>query len=217
MDACVAETKASFSEDPTERNSDRSRSRKSYPDEALGNPKRMKEWDNTHAGGRIQPRARTKEQHQTLIRYKWWCEDNGLGICHLMISHAQADMAGLDEAKRLKKAGPTVINLQQQNTFVSQIERPRRSPDPGLQNKEKRDISGTTYRAAFESYVLLKALHMHQSFMFRDFLEISPNHFRKIILRLKKKDLISPTEPRSCPRTYSLTSKFLMQLCGREY
>jgi len=63
MDACVAEAKASFSEDPTERNSDRSRSRKSYPDEALGNPKRMKEWDNTHAGGRIQPRARTKGQH----------------------------------------------------------------------------------------------------------------------------------------------------------
>ena len=134
-----------------------------------------------------------------------------------MISHAQADMAGFNEVRPLKKVGPIVLNLQQQNTFVSQVERPRRSPDPGLLNMAKRDISGTTYRAAFESYVLLKALYIQRSFMFRDFLELSPNHFRKIIIGLKNKSLISPTEPRSCPRTYSLTPKFLMQLYGREY
>jgi len=81
----------------------------------------------------------------------------------------------------------------------------------------KRDISGTTYRAAFESYVLLKALYIQRSFMFRDFLELNHNHFRKTVLRLKNKGLITPTEPRSCPRTYYLTPKFLMHLKSREY
>ena len=119
MDAGVTETKESLSEDPTERNSDRTRYRKSYPDEALGNPKRMKEWANTHAGGRIQPRTRTKEQHQVLMRFKWWCQDNGQDICHLMVSHAQADMAGFDDVRTLKMVGPTVINLATEYIYQS--------------------------------------------------------------------------------------------------
>lgn len=190
---------------------------KNYPPEALKNPRRMKEWDNAHAGGRVQPRARTKQQHRALLRWKWWCEDQGLDLCHRIISQAQADLAALDEVRTLKTAGPTIINLQQQNTFISQVERPRRLPDPGLLNMAKRDISGTTYRAAFESLVLLKALRMKYPFMFLDFREIKPNHFRKVILRLKRKGWIAPVEPRSNPRTYRLTPKFLMDVYGREY
>jgi len=188
-----------------------------YPIEVLGNPKRVREWDNAHKGGRINPRARSKEQHQALLRLKYFCEDNGLDICHLIVSHAQSDIAAFDKIQPIKKAGTTVINLQQQNTFISKVSRPRRVPDPGLLSMSKRDISGTTYRGAFESYIILKALQMQHSFCFRDFLEISPNHFKKIISRLKRKGLVSPVEPRTCPRFYRLTPKLLMSLVIREY
>lgn len=177
----------------------------------------MKEWDKAHKGGRINPRARSKEQHQALLRYKYWCEDNGLDICHLIISHAQSDMAAFDTIKPIKKAGPIILNLQQQNTFISQVTTPRRITDPGLLSMAKRDISGTTYRLAFESLVVLKALQMQHSFCYRDFPEISHNHFKKVILRLKRKSLVSPIEPRTCPRFYRLTPKLLMSLVAREY
>ena len=188
-----------------------------YPLEVLDNPKRMKEWDNAHKGGRIGPRARSREQHQALLRYKYFCEDNGLDICHLIICHAQSDIAASDKIQPIKKAEATIINLQQQNTFISQVVRPRRVADPGLLSMAKRDISGTTYRLAFESLVILKALQMQHSLCFRDFPEIRHNHFKKVILRLKRKGLVAPIEPRTCPRFYRLTPKLLMSLVVREY
>lgn len=189
-----------------------------YPEEVLGNPKRMIEWDNAHAKGRINPRARTREQHQELLRLKYFCEDNGLSTCHVIISLVRSFISGWGAIKSFSKEGqPFIVNLQQQNTFVSQIARPRRVVDPGLLSKAKRDIRGTTYRLAFESYLLLKGLRMRRSFCFQDFFEIGANHFKKIVFRLKRKGLIVAVEPRTCPRFYKLTLKCLVRLGVMEY
>ena len=187
-----------------------------YPPEASGYPKRMCEWDKAHKGGRISPRARTMEQHRQLLRYKWWCEDSGVDICHLIVSHAQADIAGFDEIEPFIKTGLNIINLQQQNNFISQVARLRRSPDPGVLNSSNRGIPGTTYRLAFEDHVLPRALRLSRSFCFRDFPNLTHNHFKKIILRLKKKEYIVAQNPRTCPRLYIVTPQLLFEIVDRE-
>ena len=126
-------------------NTNNKKSEAIYPSEVKDNLKRIREWDNAKAGGRIQPRARTKEQHKTLLRFKYWCEDNGLDICHMIISHVQADMEAFD-AKRsvdLKKSEIGTIIINQQNTFISQVQRPRRLND-SLLGISKQYASNTT-------------------------------------------------------------------------
>ena len=83
-----------------------------------------------------------------------------------------------------------------------------------------RGISGTTYRLAFEAYVLQRALQMKRSFCFEDIPNLSHNHFKKIILRLKKKGYVVARNPRTCPRFYRLTPKYrayLLEIVDREY
>jgi len=184
----------------------------SYPPEANGNPKRMKEWEEAHKRGELHIRANSNEEHRQLLRIKWWCQDNGTSTCVLFIDLSESLLEASDAVQPLKKHGPMVVNIQQQNTFVHTVQRFRRVADPGFLSFSKRDISGTTYRLAFEALVILKALQISRSFCFRDFPELSPNHFRKLILLLKRKGKVAPVEPRSCPRFYRLTPKLLMSI-----
>lgn len=192
---------------------------KTYPPEAVGNPKRMEEWDNPHdKSGRIKTsgfRPATVEAYREVLRFKWKVKDLGSDICFLYCSYAQSFNAfqdGLETKDPKALLGANVINFQQNNQFNYMPQVPRREPDRGLLQSSKRGISGTTYRRAMEAYVQLEALRMPPSFCFRDFLEISPNQFRKIILRLKRRGLIEPIEPRTYPRFYRLTPKFLIPL-----
>lgn len=184
-----------------------------YPQEAMGNQKRIKEWDSLKSKHHIHMKTRNLEQAKTHLLYKWWCENNGLDTCHLYISHAQADMEGFNAIKTIPKPEPGTIVFNQQNTYISQVDRLRRmSEDSSSANKRPSGTTTTVLRLAIESYILLKALQMPHSFCFRDFLELSPDLFKKAVLRLKKKDLITTREPRSCPRFYQLTPKFLLSV-----
>jgi hypothetical protein len=182
-----------------------------YPAEALGHPDRMREWDTAHARATLTIRARSLEEHQGLLRLKWWCEDNETSTCRMIIAQAQGLLGAVDAVRPLKKDGPMVVNIQQQNTFVHQVERPRRL-DSSFDSISKGALSGTTRRIALDSLVILKALQMRQSFCFTDFPELSPNCFRKVVLRLNHREFVGPVEPRTCPRFYKLTPKLLMRL-----
>ena len=184
----------------------------SYPPEAIGNPKRMKEWEEAHKRGELHIRANSKEEHRQLLRIKWWCQDNGTSTCVIFIDLSRSLLEASDAVQPLKRYGSIVVNIQQQNTFVHTVQRFRRVADPGLLSFSKRDISGTTYRLAFEAHIILKALQISHSFCFRDFPELSPKHFRKLILRLKRKGKVASVEPRTCPRFYRLTPKLLMSV-----
>jgi hypothetical protein len=156
-------------------------------------------------------RAASREEHQALLRLKWWCEDNGTSTCPTIIGFAMSFIKADDVVRTLKKDGPMVVNIQQQNTFVHKTERPRRD----FESFSKGGVSGTTTRVALDSLVLLKALQMPHSFCFRDFPELRPNCFRKVILRLIRRGFVARVEPRTCPRFYRLTPKLLMRLDPR--
>lgn len=79
-------------------------------------------------------------------------------------------------------------------------------------NIRNRTISGTVIREALEAYVLLEALRMSHSFCLKDFPEFTYDVFKKIIQRLKRKLFIESIEPRTNPRFYRLTLKFLIPL-----
>lgn len=185
-----------------------------YPPEALGNPQRMQDWDSAHARGILGIRAASREEHQALLRLKWWCEDNGTSTCPTIIGFAMSLLKVDDAVRPLKKDGPMIVNIQQQNTFIHQTERPRRLTELNstVDSISKGGLSGTTTRIALDSLVLLKALQLQHSFCFLDFLELSPNCFRKVILRLNQRGFIAPVEPRTCPRFYRLTPKLLLRL-----
>lgn len=184
----------------------------SYPPEAVGNPKRMKEWEEAHKRGELHIRANSKEEHRQLLRIKWWCQDNGTSTCVIFIDLSESLLEASDAVRPLKKCGSVVVNIQQQNTFVHTVQRFRRVADPGLLSFSKRDISGTAYRLAFEALVIQKALQISRNFCFHDFPELSPKHFRKLILHLKRKGKVAPVEPRTCPRFYRITPKLLMSI-----
>jgi hypothetical protein len=174
----------------------------------------MKEWDQAHVRGILGIRAASREEHQALLRLKWWCEDNGTSTCSTIILLTESLIKADDAVRPLKTGGPMIVNIQQQNTFIHQTERPRRLADLNstMDSISKGGLSGTTTRIALESLVLLKAMQMPYSFCFRDFPELSPNCFRKVILRLNQRGFVAPVEPRTCPRFYRLTPKLLLRL-----
>ena len=185
-----------------------------YPPEVIGNPRRQQEWAEAHTRGLLGIRATSKEEHQRLLRFKWWCEDNGKSTCPIITDLTSSLVAADDAIRPLKKNGSVIVNLQQQNTFIHQVDRPRRLADPGSTENSISNggIADTTTRMAFQSLVVLKALQLQHSFCFRDFLELSPDHFKKVISRLKKKGSVATVEPRTCPRFYRLTPKLLLSL-----
>jgi hypothetical protein len=125
----------------------------------------------------------------------------------------QGCVEGFKQARSLVKSTPGTMVFNQQNTFISQVDRPRREPSSASMLKQ--DLPGTTsssLRSWLEDHVLLRALQMRHSFCFKDFPDLSPNQFKKTALRLRKKQLITTAEPRTCPRFYVLAPKFLMGL-----
>jgi len=110
---------------------------------------------------------------------------------------------GIDKPE-IVNAFPVVVNLKQQNTFVYSEVKPRRKPN--IESYIKNIFVTGLSRAMAEAYVLQKAQQLYlegqETFCFKDFGELKHVKFRKIVQRLKKKQEITPKEPRTCPRFY---------------
>lgn len=149
-------------------------------------------------------RAPDLEHYQIWLNFKEAARDRGLDICYLTLTLCQAWLKGVEGATATYQiATPTqVINLQQQNTFVYSVQKPRReSPELICSRKE---YSRTITSRAFQAYVMEKARDLQRSFSFRDFPELGHGLFRKCVLRLKKRGKVLPLQPRSNPRFYVL-------------
>lgn len=112
---------------------------------------------------------------------------------------------GIPDPEQVITTKGQVTIIQQQNTFVYPVGKPRR--EPIRLNCSKPEFSGTISRAAFEAYLMEKARDLNRSFCFRDFAELKHNSFRKIILRLKRKGKIIPLPLRTNPRFYILAER----------
>jgi len=149
-------------------------------------------------------RAPDLEHYQTWLDFKHAVLDRDLDICYVTLSLCQAWLKGVDGATTtIQIATPTqIINLQQQNTFVYSVQKPRREP-PELICPRK-EYTRTLRSLAFQAYVMEKARDLQRSFSFCDFPELGHNFFRKCVLRLRERKKIVPLEPRSNPRFYIL-------------
>ena len=118
---------------------------------------------------------------------------------------------GLEKKDRREvlNAFPLIIALEQQNTFVYSVEKPRRQ-QPDLLFFQDNFRTATMKARMRLSYVLEKARYLHRSgqrtFCFRDFAEIKHSHFRKLIGKLKKSGHLAAMDPRTCPRFYRLVN-----------
>lgn len=132
-------------------------------------------------------------------------QTRGLDICYVTLSLCQAWLIGLKEATATCQivTPQQVINLQQQNTFVYSVQKPRREPPELICARNK--YTSTISSLAFQAYVMEKARELHRSFSFRDFPELGHDFFRKCVLRLKNRRKVLPLQPRTNPRYYILT------------
>ena len=141
--------------------------------------------------------------------YVKWCQDNGKDVCHTTMSLIDSFLASLVAADG--KAGASVVgskqvvNVQQQNTFLYQVAKPRR--EPNYLSCAKPEFERTISSAFADAYVLSKARDLKRNFCYRDFLELKHGGFRKIVLRLKKRGLVIAVPFRSNPRFYALTER----------
>ena len=162
-------------------------------------------------------RAQNQSDWDTWNWFKDYCSKNGITICRPVLAFLQSfrKMAeGLEKAKmerpELINAFPVLIQLKQQNTFIYQTEKPRRSPTQTAFGHKY----GTTTICYLDAYIENKArwlwsTHGLKHFCFLDFKEIKHATFRKAVCRMIKKELLQATRPRSCPRTYFLTDPTL--------
>jgi len=154
-------------------------------------------------------RAPDVARFQVWKDYKKWAADHGLDVCNLTLSLVDSFLKGVKGVENNDPQIVTphqVINLQQNNTFLYSVEKPRR--EPLVLNCAKKEYSRTITSAAWESYVTEKARDLNRSFCFRDFLEIGHESFRKIILRLRKKGKVIALPQRTNPRFYVLSEWF---------
>lgn len=150
-------------------------------------------------------RASTFEDYEEWLKFKRNCKTQGLDICHVNIGLIRAwnkAVEGNLDPETITSS-PNVVNVQMQNTFVYQPQRPRREPNPPIISS-KNLFSGTITGLALEAYVTEKTRELNRSVSFRDFMELDANLFRKTILRLRRKGKLLPLEPRSRPRFYIL-------------
>jgi hypothetical protein len=71
------------------------------------------------------------EQYQLWQRFKDWTKENGLDVCRVTLNAVAAFMKaveGSSDPEQLKTAKGQVIIIQQQNSFVYSVEKPRREP-----------------------------------------------------------------------------------------
>ena len=136
--------------------------------------------------------------------YVQWAKDNGMDVCHLTLSLTDAFMKGIEGAA-LVQTGKQVVNIQQNNVFQYQVQKPRREPYDLSCFRE--EFQRTITSVLFESYVLNKAREMTREFSYRDFLELKHDAFRRIILRLRRKGKITSNSQRSLPMFYVLAER----------
>ncbi len=177
----------------------------------------MDEWDNPFdKNGRIKTigfRPATADAYRENLRLRWLSKDTGSDTCFLYSMYAQSFNAfhdGVNAKDPKALLGANIFNIQQNNQFNYMPQVPRREP----LNISNRAISGTVISRALERYILLGALSMPHTFCLRDFSELSHNCFKKVIQRLKRQGLIESMEPRTNPRFYRLTLKFLIPLAN---
>jgi hypothetical protein len=132
-------------------------------------------------------------------------KDQGLDVCRVTLSLTRAFKEGLKNGlKTVQVQGnQQVINISMQNSFVYQVQKPRREPyDLSCVKPEFRK---TFSSLLYEAYILNKARELNHAFCFRDFLELKPDAFRRIVRKLKRKGKIVGFPQRTCPQFYFLT------------
>jgi len=149
-------------------------------------------------------RAPDLTHFQIWLDFKEAVRNRGLDICFVTLTLCQAWLKGIKEVTATCQiATPLqVINLQQQNTFVYSVRKPRREPPELICSRKK--YAGTITSMAFQAYIIDKASDLQRSFSFRDFLELRHSLFRKCVLKLKERGKILPLQPRTNPRFYIL-------------
>lgn len=150
-------------------------------------------------------RAPDLEHYQIWLNFKEAAQSCGLDICYLTLSLCRAWLKSRDKTESIHQitTATQVINLQQQNTFIYNVQKPRREPTELICSRK--EYTRTLSSLAFQAYLMEKARDLQRSFSFRDFAELGHNFFRKCILRLKKRGKILPLQPRTNPRFYILT------------
>ncbi len=160
------------------------------------------------------------EHYNLWKRYVQWCKDNGQDVCRVTLNGVAAFMAAVDGAKESVKSmgsNPTVtskgqvIHIEQQNTFVYQVAKPRREPFDG--NCVKPEFRRSITSLALDAYIMDRARRLGGEFSFHDFRELDYELFRRIVVRLKAKGRIITYPQRSVPQIYiiaeNLTEKKL--------
>lgn len=158
-------------------------------------------------------RAPDKEHYELWQRFKRWCQDHGLDVCRVTLGQVDAFMAAVEAEvktpgstkKQLATALGQIIDIEQTNTFIYSVEKPRRVPI--ALDCAKPEFSRTVTSRAAEAYVMEKARELGRSFSYRDFLELGHVSFRKIVLRLKKQGKVVPLPQRTNPRFYVLAEQ----------
>jgi hypothetical protein len=152
-------------------------------------------------------RAPSPEKREVLDQFSKAVKEDGLDVCRVTIGFAEAYLAARNESKKATqlKATGQVINIQQNNVFQYQVQKPRREPYSLTCVKAEfvRTISGVV----FDGYVENKARRLGGEFTCKDFLELKYDSFRRIVIRLKRKGIIIAHPLRSIPQVYILTEK----------
>ncbi|MEM1589999.1 MAG: hypothetical protein QW175_06245 [Candidatus Bathyarchaeia archaeon] len=131
-------------------------------------------------------------------------KDQGLDVCRVTLSLAKAFKEGVKNGQKSVQiqGNQQVINISMTNHFNYVVQKPRREPyDLSCVKPEFRK---TFSSLLYEAYILNKARELNRPFCFRDFLELKPDAFRRIIRRLKRKGKILSFPQRTCPRFYFL-------------
>jgi hypothetical protein len=149
-------------------------------------------------------RASTLEDYEEWQNFKRKCKLQNLDICYVNISLIKAwnnSQEGIEIPETIKTPNGIIYNIQMQNNFIYQPQRPRRLPQPSIISS-KRPFARTISSRAAELYLLWKVSGLNRSFSYLDLSELPSDYTRKLILRLKRKGLIKPVPPRTRPRFY---------------
>ncbi len=113
-------------------------------------------------------------------------------------------MKGIEGAAQVRVAGQ-VVNIQQNNVFQYQVQKPRR--EPYSLDYVKSEFRRTFSSILFDAYLVHKARRIRREFSYRDFLELEQPAFHRIVRRLKRKGEILANPLRTNPRFYYLAEK----------
>jgi hypothetical protein len=156
-------------------------------------------------------RAPNLEQYQRWKAYVQWAKDNGMDVCHLTLNLTDAFLKG-NAAAALVQSGKQVINIQQNNVFQYQVQKPRR--EPYSLDCVKPEYQRTFSSVLFEAYVLNKAREISREFSYRDFLELKHDAFRRIVLRLRRKGKVIANPQKTHPQFYFLVERLDEEMPG---